>query len=99
MTAFAVVNVIAVPLAGRLAWRVMSSLDAQQHTVFAVVISLLTAFGILAANVLLCASAARRGAPRPVLTAMWGWTVGTFALTIGAGFFSPLNLLAALVTH
>ncbi|MCH8952919.1 MAG: hypothetical protein IID49_12470 [Proteobacteria bacterium] len=63
----------------------------------AVALSLAGAVGILAINGYLSMRATREGVPRRGRQAMWLITGGTFVLTIGFGFFSPINLVIAMV--
>lgn len=95
ITLFVVFNLVAVPIIGRLAWAAMGGLHAGGSAGAAVVLSMSTAGGILAVNILLARATARHAKPlaRRVLI---GATAVTFALTIGTGFFSPVNLLLAL---
>lgn len=98
VTWFAVFNLVGVPLAGRLAWVVMSSLNANSAIVLAVAVSVLVAIGILGANIALTRWAVREDVPQTGARVMWLVTGLTFVLTIGTGFFSPLTLINALVT-
>ena len=75
----------------------MEALEAQGDRFAAVMLSLAVAAAILGANVLLIRWAERAGLPKVGQMVLWGITGLTFALTIGAGFFSPLNLIAALI--
>ena len=96
VTSFVLFNLIGVPLIGQMAWLVMEGLR-DGAIGLAVLVSVLTAMGILGANVLLTLRADRAATPPGIKTVLWAVTVLTFALTIGTGFFSPLMLVWALV--
>ncbi len=98
VTWFALFNLIAAPLIGRGVWALMLTLNAEQLRLAAVMVSLAGALGILAVNAWLTHRATRAGLPRGGQMAMWLITGGTFALTIGAGVFSPINLILALMS-
>lgn len=97
VTAFALFNLIAVPLVGRGVWAAMLWLNAGQAVLVAVLLSVVAAFGILGVNAALTVRAARAGLPQAGRTTLWLVTGVTFALTIGTGMFSPLTLLHALI--
>ncbi len=96
LTVFVLFNLVGVPLIGQLAWLTMEGLR-DGAIALAVIVSVLTAAGILAANVLFTLRVGRAGAPQGVLLALWAVTGLTFALTVGTGFFSPVMLVWALV--
>jgi len=75
----------------------MQQLNTDNAQIGAVAMSLAGAVGILAINIYLSARASHEGLPRRGRQAIWLITGGTFVLTIGFGFFSPINLLIALV--
>ncbi len=97
VTWFALFNLIAAPFAGRAVWLLMQQLNADGAILGAVALSLAGAVGILAINATLSVRATREGLPKPGQQAMWLITGGTFVLTIGFGFFSPINLVIAMV--
>ncbi len=97
VTWFALFNLLAAPFVGRAVWLLMQQLNAGDARIGAVVLSLAGAVGILAINSYLSWRASSEELPRPGRQAMWLITGGTFVLTIGFGFFSPINLLIALV--
>jgi len=94
---FALFNLLAAPFIGRAIWYSMSSLNAEGAIMAAVGLSLVGAIGILGANVGLTVWATHAGLPRKGQMALWLITGGTFALTIGTGTFSPVNLVIALL--
>jgi len=94
---FVLFNLIAVPFIGRALWMFMLHLAAADARLVAVALSLVGAVGILAANVLLTARATRAGLPRKGQMALWLVTGGTFAVTVGFGVFSPIELALALL--
>lgn len=94
---FALFNLLAVPFIGRAIWMVMLRLNAAEAQLAAVALSLAGALGILAANAILTAQATRAGLPRRGQMAMWLITGGTFAVTIGFGVFSPIDLALGLL--
>lgn len=94
---FVLFNLIAVPFLGRALWMFMLRLNAADGQLSAVALSLAGALGILAANAILTALASRAGLPRNGQMAMWLVTGGTFAITVGFGVFSPLELVLALL--
>ncbi len=97
VTWFALFNLIAAPFVGRAIWLFMQQLNASDARLAAVALSLAGAVGILAINGYLSMRANREGLPRRGRQAMWLITGGTFVLTIGFGFFSPINMVIALV--
>lgn len=97
VTWFALFNLIAAPLIGRGIWALMAALNTDQWRLAAVLVSVAGAAGILAVNAWLTHRAAAAGLPRPGQMALWIITGGTFALTIGLGVFSPINLVIALL--
>jgi hypothetical protein len=97
VTWFALFNLIAAPFVGRAVWLIMQQLNADDARIAAVALSLAGAVGILGINSYLSMRATREGLPRRGRQAMWLITGGTFVLTIGFGFFSPINLVIALV--
>jgi hypothetical protein len=94
---FVLFNLIAVPFLGRALWMFMLQLNASDARLAAVALSLAGAVGILAVNVILTARAARAGLPREGRMALWLVTGATFAITVGFGVFSPLELALALL--
>lgn len=94
--AFILFNLIGVPVIGRLVWTGMGALHGAGATFGAVLVSVLAAAGVLAVNLLLTRRAARAGLAKPGVMALAAVTLVTFALTVGTGFFSPLNLIWAL---
>ena len=96
-TWFVLFNLIAAPFAGRGIWLLMQQLNADDARIGAVALSLAGALGILGVNGTLSWRAAREGLPKPGQRAMWLITGGTFVLTIGFGFFSPINLVIAML--
>ena len=97
VTAFALFNLIGVPLIGRGAWIAMDSLRADA-ILLAVAVSVGAALAILAVNVLLTLRVDRAGVPPVGRSLLWAVTAVTFLLPIGTGFFSPLTLIHALLT-
>ena len=97
VTWFALFNLLAAPVIGRAVWFVMAGLNAEDARLAAVGMSLVGALGILGVNVWLTWWATRAGLPRRGQMALWLITGGTFAITIGFGVFSPLNLLVGTV--
>ncbi|HSF94541.1 MAG TPA: hypothetical protein VLA52_05895 [Thermohalobaculum sp.] len=97
VTWFALFNLLGAPFIGRAVWFVMQRLDAESAIIAAVAMSLVGAVGILGVNSGLSVWAGRAGLPRKGQTVMWLITGGTFVLTIGFGFFSPVNLAIALL--
>lgn len=94
---FVLFNLLAAPFVGRAVWFFMQQLNAEQARGVAVALSLVAAVGILAVNSYLCWQAMRAGIPRLGYQVMWLITGLTFVLTIGFGFFSPINLLIGMV--
>lgn len=97
VTWFALFNLLGAPFIGRAVWVVMQSLDAREAVAAAVAMSLVGAVGILAVNAGLTWWATWAGLPRKGQMMLWLIAGGTFALTIGTGFFSPVNLVLALL--
>ena len=97
VTWFVLFNLIAAPFAGRAVWFFMQQLNAEDARIGAVALSLAGAVGILGVNSYLSRWAMREGLPRRGRPAMWLITGATFVLTIGFGFFSPVNLVIALL--
>ncbi len=97
VTWFALFNLIAAPFVGRAVWLFMQQLNAGDARIGAVALSLAGAVGILGINGTLSWWAMREGLPRRGQMVMWLITGGTFVLTIGFGFFSPINMVIALV--
>ncbi len=97
VTWFALFNLLGAPFVGRAVWLFMQQLNADSAVIGAVALSLAGAVGILAVNSYLSLRATREALPRRDCQAMWLITGGTFVLTIGFGFFSPINLVIALV--
>ena len=97
VTWFVLFNLIAAPFAGRGVWLIMLQLNQGSLRVASVVLSLGAAVGILAVNAILTRQAGREGLPGRGQIAMWMFTGGTFVLTIGFGFFSPVNLVIAML--
>ncbi|MDT8345788.1 MAG: hypothetical protein RQ752_15285 [Thermohalobaculum sp.] len=97
LTGFVLFNLIGAPLIGRLVWLGMGALHGQGAVPGAVALSVVAAIAILAANLALTRAAARAGLPKSGVMALGAVTLLTFGLTVGTGFFSPLNLVWALV--
>lgn len=97
VSAFAAFNLIAVPIAGTLAWGGMLRLNADGALITAVAVSLAVAGGILAVNCLLCRWAKQTGLPKLGELVLWLVTGLTFILPIGTGQFSPVNFLLRLM--
>lgn len=97
VSAFAAFNMIAVPIAGHLAWDGMLRLNAASGPFAGVMLSLVAAGAILAANVLLIRWAVRAGLPKLGELVLWIVAGLTFVMPIGTGRFSPLNFLASLM--
>ncbi len=97
VTWFTLFNLIAVPLIGRGVWALMLAFAREDFRLVSVLVSVLGAVAILGVNAWLTRRAARAGLGRRGQMVMWLVTGGTFALTIGFGTFSPINLLIALV--
>lgn len=97
LSLFAAFVLIVTPLIGRLAWVAMEGLNEDGNLVSAVALSLAVTLAILAGNVLLLRPAVAAGLPMPGPPILWAVTVLTFGLTIGTGFFSPVNLVVALL--
>ena len=93
VTWFVLFNLLATPFVGRAVWYFMQQLNAEQARLGAVALSLAAAIGILAVNSLLTWRAMQSGIPRTGYQVMWLITGLTFVLTIGFGFFSPINLV------
>jgi len=97
VTWFALFNLLGAPFAGRAVWAAMQVLHGAGDTGLAVLLSVLVAVGILGVNAGLTWWATRAGLPRRGQMALWLITGGTFALTIGVGMFSPINLIFLLL--
>ncbi len=97
VTWFALFNLLAAPFVGRAVWLFMQQLNDDNARVAAVALSLAGTLGILGINSALSWWAMREGLPRRGQMAMWLITGGTFVLTIGFGFFSPVNLVIAML--
>lgn len=93
VTWFALFNLIALPLIGRGVWALMLALDAGGLQLVAVLVSLAATVAILGVNVWLTRWATLEALPRRGQMAMWLVTGATFAVTIGFGVFSPINLV------
>ncbi|MEM9782744.1 MAG: hypothetical protein AAF899_09730 [Pseudomonadota bacterium] len=93
---FVVVNLIAVPLAGRLTGFGMSTLVADGQRTLAVGLSVIATAAILAVNVLIVRAAARADMPRRLEAGLALFTLLQFVVTIGFGIFSLVVFLAAL---
>jgi hypothetical protein len=96
LSAFALFNLVGVPVIGRLVWLGMGALHGAGSVFGAVLLSVAAAVAILAVNVILTRKAAMVGLPKKGVIALGLITFLTFGLTVGTGFFSPLNLLWAL---
>ena len=94
---FILFNLLGTPAIGRGVWLLMQEMNVDGGRIIAVVLSLATAVGILAVNALISIWAGREGLPRKGQRILWLITGGTFALTIGFGTFSPINLAIALL--
>ncbi|MFQ5567808.1 MAG: hypothetical protein ACE5EU_15760 [Paracoccaceae bacterium] len=97
VTWFALFNLLGAPFVGRAVWFLMMQLNNEHLRLASVALSLGGAVGILVVNAILTRRAGREGLPRHGQQAMWLITGATFVLTIGFGFFSPVNLLIAMV--
>lgn len=97
VTAFALFNLLGAPLIGRLVWLGMGALHGGGAMFGAVLLSVVAAAAILCVNLVLTRRAALGGLPKPGVMAMAAVTLVTFGLTVGTGFFSPLNLIWALL--
>ena len=93
VTWFALFNLLGAPFIGRGIWAAMQALHGEKMLAAAVAVSLVGAIGILAVNSGLTVWATRSGLPRKGQMILWLITGGTFALTIGFGTFSPVNLV------
>jgi hypothetical protein len=98
VTWFVLFNLIALPLIGRGIWTLMLALNADELRLAGVLVSVLGTLLITLINAWLTQWATWAGLPRRGRMAMWLVTGLTFALTIGLGVFSPINLLIMLVT-
>ena len=97
VTWFALFNILGAPFAGRSVWQLMQDFHAEGAVAVAVAMSVVGAVGILAVNAGLTWWATRSGLPRKGQMALWLITGGTFAMTIGFGVFSPINLVVAVI--
>jgi len=97
VTAFILFNLVGAPVAGRVLWLGMGALHGQGATFGAVLLSMAGAGAILAVNVVLTRRAALGGLHKQGVMAMAAVTLVTLGLTVGTGFFSPLNLAFALL--
>ena len=93
LSLFALFNLIAVPIVDHLAWDAMLRLNAEQGAGIAVLLSLLVAAGILAANILMTRWTVSSGLPKLGELILWTVTGITFVLPIGTGRFSPVNFI------
>ena len=94
---FALFNLLAAPVLGRVIWFVMLQFNNQDFRLVSILASLAGAVGILGVNLYLTLWARKTGVPWIGLQAMWLVTGVTFLLTIGFGVFSPINLILGLL--
>ena len=97
VTWFALFNLLAVPLVGRGIWALMLSFERGDLRLASVLLSVLGAVAILGVNAWLTRRATLAGLGRAGQMVMWIVTGLTFAVTIGFGTFSPINLVIALI--
>ena len=90
---FALFNLLAAPVLGRVIWFVMLQFNNEDFRLVSILASLVGTILILAVNVYLTLWARRTGVPAIGLMIMWLVTGVTFLFTIGFGVFSPINLL------
>ncbi|MEM6971864.1 MAG: hypothetical protein AAF577_03585 [Pseudomonadota bacterium] len=93
---FVVANLIAVPIAGRLAGQGMTALHGEGQTLLAVLLSVATTAIILVLNVLILRAAARHDMPRRLEAGLAAFTLVQFGVTIGFGIFSLVAFAAVL---
>ncbi|MEM6487377.1 MAG: hypothetical protein AAF677_03760 [Pseudomonadota bacterium] len=89
---FAIVNLVAAPIAGRLGWSAMQALEASGARFGAVLLSVVLAAAILGVNVLFVRGAERAGLGRYGVMTLALIAGAQFAATIGTGTFSLVNL-------
>ncbi|MGF1551795.1 MAG: hypothetical protein ACFBWO_04735 [Paracoccaceae bacterium] len=94
---FVAANLVAVPLIGRLGWRAMAAVTESAGPFAGAMLSVVVAGIVLGLNVLIVRRAIAAGLPRLGQMALFALAGGQFALTIGTGFFSVVNLAAALM--
>ncbi len=92
-TWFAFFNLLVAPIGGRVVWYFMLLWNNEDLRMMSILLSIVGAVVILGVNVYLTRWARVSGMPRIGLTAMWLITGVTFLITIGFGFFSPINLI------
>ncbi|MEM8792383.1 MAG: hypothetical protein AAGE80_12260 [Pseudomonadota bacterium] len=97
VSAFAAFNLLAVPTMGRLTWLGMSRLTESNGPFAGVMLSLVMVVLILLINIALYRWAVRRGLPKPGQMVLFLIIGLTFALPIGTGSFSPINLAINLL--
>jgi len=96
---FALFNLLAAPVLGRVIWFVMLQFNNEDLRLVSIVASLVGAVGILAVNVYLTLWARHAHVPGTGLLIMWLVTGVTFLFTIGFGVFSPINLVLGFLRH
>jgi hypothetical protein len=97
LAAFVVFTLVVAPVIGRIAWRAVANANAGQGPIAGALLAVAGSAVILALNAALVLWARDRGLPRRGQMALWLVTGATFALTTGTGFFSPVNLIRALL--
>lgn len=95
---FIAANLVLVPIIGRLGWLGMETLNNAGATFVAVLLSVAVAAAILVLNIWLLRRAVRAGLPKLGELVCFLVTGLQFVGTIGTGFFSLVNLVAALLT-
>lgn len=98
LSLFIVFNMVVVPITDRLAWDGMLQLTASHGPLAGVGLSLAAAAAILVANILIYNYARSSGLPGLGQMVLFVLIAVTFALPIGTGRFSPVNLIIDLLS-
>ncbi|MEM7178177.1 MAG: hypothetical protein AAF503_10765 [Pseudomonadota bacterium] len=99
LSLFVIFNLVAVPVAGRLAWDAMLRVTQSHGTLAGAGLSLVVTAAILAINVLIFRRAKAAGMPKAGQMVLFLIIGLTFATPIGTGKFSPVNLIIDLLRH
>lgn len=97
LSVFILVNLVAVPMAGRLTWNWMLRVTQSHGSIAGAAISLAVAAAILVINVLIFRQAKASGMPRPGQMVLFLLIGLTFVTPIATGRFSPVNLVIDLL--
>ncbi|MEM9098861.1 MAG: hypothetical protein AAGC79_10085 [Pseudomonadota bacterium] len=98
VSAFAIFNLIVVPILGEFAWQGMTRLTGSHGPFAGTMLSLLVVAAILGINILLYRWSVRSGLPKLGQMILFLVIAVTFVLPIGTAVFSPITLLFNLAS-